>query len=150
MPRSCDWLNLKSVSVKFFCQIHRRNLSVHQAAELWLMRETMCLEQCVDSATPNLVLMAWDGFPSRFLTFFSPSVFFFSHFHGWRSAFYINHRGFVPVFINQIIWCHTHLSSWKVCTELHAAISWLWKEKIIFISSNTTQMVIEIKIQWCF
>lgn len=48
----------------------------------------------------------------------SPHVFYISLLT-WleKSAFYINHSGFVPVFIKQIIWCHTHLCSWKVCAR---------------------------------
>lgn len=121
---------LKSASVKYFygkkvpfSAKYTRGTSAFTkqlSCDLW--EREMCVEEFVYSASPNLVLIAWDGFPlpfSHFLPSLPRSLFSLT----WlKKCLYINHSGFVPVFIKQIIWCHTYLCSWKVCTQLPTAI----------------------------
>lgn len=60
----------------------------------------------------------------------------------------VDHSGFVPVSINQIIWCYTYLSVWKACAKApHEQSQGSGKRKslhLVIISCNTTEIVIEI------
>lgn len=111
-------------------------------------------------------------FPSHILTFLAPSPLSFSSLRSYmaeKKCLHINHSGFVPVFINQIIWCHTHLCSLgsvyrerrgggqkAPCSNPTAGRE---KKKnkeeknslhLAIISSNTTPMIIAILSRRCF